>query len=202
MSEAPQQQSTSPQGLASSSSSSSSLLSSRHRKLVGEYLAQRVTNAGQIAGALGIGVEEVEKYIREVRREWKRGRRAKLDELGDTTLQSLDADEVSLRQMVGEAKKQKNLSVYLKLMDMIRDTQKLRLQIGGLLTVEGQAQFRAGVGESLTGGGSGDGEGKEGEDGSMGMDGDEVFRLYASEVEGVGSREKRGSEPKTEGSAG
>jgi hypothetical protein len=147
----------------------------RRRQLVAEYLSQRATDAGQIAAGLqrsGVSAsrEIVEEDIKAVRGEWRRGRRAKLEEVGDITLHSLDTDELSLRQMLGEAQKQKNLSICLKLLDMIRDTQKMRLQIAGLLTVEGQGAFRAGVGEGL--------------DGEMGTE--TVYRFYSEEEEGPG----------------
>jgi hypothetical protein len=160
----------------------------RRRASVAQYLSQRATDAGQIGAALGVSKEVVEEDIKAVRGDWRRGRRAMLEEVGDITLHSLDTDELTMRQMLSEAQKKKEVGMSIRILDMIRDTQKLRLQISGLLSAEGQQAFRSGTDESL-----------EGEDGSMG-----VFKLYSSEVEGpAGGKGKAGkrSSPKADGVA-
>ena len=153
--------------MATQDSESTALAVSRRRAMVGEYLAQRATDPGQIAAKLGCSKAEVEEDIKEIRKAWRKGRREKLEEVGDSTLQSLDTDELVLRQMLAEAQKQKSLTLVLKIMDMISEKQKLRLQIAGLLSAEGVQSFRAGVSEGL------DGDGAE-----------SVYRLYADELEG------------------
>jgi len=106
-----------------------------------------------------------------------------LDEIGDSALRALDADEGQMRGMLQSARREGNqkLSVSLKLMEMIRDTQKLRLQLAGLLSAEGLQGFRSGaVGSSGSGVGSGvEGVGKVGEDSLE----DGSYRLYRDEVE-------------------
>jgi len=144
------------------------------RRAVANYIAQRVTDAVVIARAIGGGVsaEVIELDIKELKAEWRRERRGKLEEVGDSTLRALDSDEAQLRGMLQAARKEGNakLGTALKLMDMVRETQKLRLQLAGLLSTEGLQSFRSGSGSS----------GSEGEDGIE----DGVFRLYGDEVEG------------------
>lgn len=157
---------------SSTGSSQESAIVSQRRRLVAGYIAQRVSDAGMIARLVGGGVteEEVAEDIRVLKSEWRKERRALLDEVGDATLRALDADEAQLRGMVQAARKEGNakLSQVMKLMEMVRETQKLRLQLSGLLSSDGLQSFRAGT--------SGGGEGLE--DGS--------FRVYEDELEGTG----------------
>lgn len=167
-----------------SSGSENTEISAR-RRLVAGYLAQRLTDARQIAGLVGLGnsaegAKTVEGDIAYLKGEWRRERRAILDSIGDSTIKALDADELTLRSMLQRAKSEggAKLGTVLKLMDMIRETQKMRLALAGLLSSDGIQSFRSGVA-----GGSGDGDG---------TDADGMFRVYGDEVEGRGVEEEAG----------
>lgn len=149
----------------------------QRRDRVLTYMSMRILDADRISRALGgeangVSVELIEGDLRYWREELRRERRAKLNTIGDTTLLAFDADEETLRKMmrVVQEQGQSKVSVFLKLMDMIRDIQTKRLQLAGLLSAEGQQAYRSESGTTS-------------EAGVTDEDGVALFKLYSDELE-------------------